>query len=97
MLTKQQNDLMTQTGPGTPAGRLLRSYWQPVAASEEMPVGGAPLPVRIMSEDFTLYRGESGAPYLLDFRSAHRGTRLPIGWVEGDAIRCRFRWCPRRT
>ena len=31
MLTQVQNDLLTQTGPGTPCGRLLRSYWQPIA------------------------------------------------------------------
>ncbi len=47
MLSTAQNDLLTQTGPGTPAGRLLRSYWQPIAAAEEMPIGGAPMPVRI--------------------------------------------------
>ena len=31
MLTKERNDLLTKTGPGTPAGELLRRYWQPVA------------------------------------------------------------------
>jgi hypothetical protein len=31
MLTKEQNDLITRTGPGTPGGDLLRRYWQPVA------------------------------------------------------------------
>jgi hypothetical protein len=34
MLTQAQNDLLTQTGPGTPCGRLLRSYWQPIATAE---------------------------------------------------------------
>jgi 5,5'-dehydrodivanillate O-demethylase len=41
-----------------------------------------------MSEDFTLYRGEAGAPHLLAFRCAHRGTQLSTGWVEGDDLRC---------
>ena len=58
-LTQAENDLLTQTGPGTPGGRLLRSYWQPVAASEEMPIGGAPMPVRIMSEDLVLFRDDA--------------------------------------
>lgn len=43
MLSQANNDLLTQTGPGTPGGRLLRSYWQPVATSEEIQVGGAPI------------------------------------------------------
>jgi 5,5'-dehydrodivanillate O-demethylase len=43
-----------------------------------------------MSEDFTLYRGESGAPHLVGFRCAHRGTQVTVGWVEGDEIRCRY-------
>src|SRR5438105_2887509 len=75
------------TGPGTLAGRYLRRFWQPVHVSRELQPGQAK-PVRIMSEDFTLYRGEDGAPHLLDFRCAHRGTQLSTGWVEGDCIRC---------
>ena len=35
MLSKEENDLLTQVGPGTPCGKLLRSYWQPAALSEE--------------------------------------------------------------
>ena len=77
------------TGPGTLAGRYLRMFWQPVYRAQDLGVGGA-VPVRIMSETFTLYRGESGKPYLLEFRCAHRGTQLSTGWVEGDSIRCRY-------
>jgi 5,5'-dehydrodivanillate O-demethylase len=43
-----------------------------------------------MSEQFTLYRGESGAPYLVAFRCAHRQTQLSVGWIENDCIRCRY-------
>jgi len=75
------------TGPGTLAGRYLRMFWQPVYASEELKPGYA-VPIRIMSEDFTLYRGDSGAAYIVDFRCAHRGTQLSLGWVEQDCIRC---------
>ena len=75
------------TGPGTLAGRFLRRFWQPVCCSYELEAGKA-LPIRIMSEDFTLYRGESGAAYLVADRCAHRGTKLSVGWVEGECIRC---------
>ena len=60
MLTQEENELLTQTGPGTPCGELMRRYWQPVALSEELPPGGAPLPVRILSEDLVLFLGEHG-------------------------------------
>ena len=56
MLSQEENDLLTRTGPGTPGGALLRRYWQPVALAEEVPANGAPLPVRIMSEDLVLFR-----------------------------------------
>ncbi|HZR98892.1 MAG TPA: Rieske 2Fe-2S domain-containing protein [Chloroflexota bacterium] len=75
------------TGPGTLAGRYMRRFWQPVYLAEELAPGQAK-PLRIMSEDFTLYRGEGGTPHVVAFRCAHRGTQLSTGWVEGDCIRC---------
>ena len=36
MISAEQNELMTRIGPGTPAGKLLRRYWQPVALVDEM-------------------------------------------------------------
>jgi 5,5'-dehydrodivanillate O-demethylase oxygenase subunit len=75
------------TGPATLAGQYLRMFWQPVFVSNELKTGCAS-PIRIMGENFTLYRGESGTPYVVDFRCAHRGTQLSVGWVEQDCIRC---------
>ncbi len=31
MLSREQNDLITLTGPGTPGGDMMRRYWHPVA------------------------------------------------------------------
>jgi len=75
------------TGPGTLAGKYLRRFWQPVYVSSELKTGYA-VPIRLMGEDFTLYRGASGAAFVVDFRCAHRGTQLSVGWVEQDCIRC---------
>ena len=36
MLSAEKNRLLTQVGPGTPMGELLRRYW--------MPIGGASAP-----------------------------------------------------
>jgi 5,5'-dehydrodivanillate O-demethylase len=78
---------LVHTGPGTLAGRFLRMFWQPVGCSYELASGQA-LPIRIMNEDLTLYRGQGGAAHLVAGRCAHRGTQLSAGWVEGDCIRC---------
>jgi 5,5'-dehydrodivanillate O-demethylase oxygenase subunit len=77
------------TGPGTLAGRYLRRFWHPIFRAEELAAGKAK-PIRVMGEDFTLYRGAGGAPHVVEFRCAHRGTQLSAGWVEGDCIRCMY-------
>jgi len=77
------------TRPGTLGGRYLRLFWHPVHKSEDLKAGWAK-PIRIMDEDFTLYRGETGNAHVVDFRCAHRGMQLSAGWVEGDCIRCRY-------
>ncbi len=88
MLTKEENDLLTQTGPGTPAGKMLRSYWQPAALSEELPAGGAPLPLRLFGEDLVMFRDELGCIGLLDLHCSHRGTDLSYGRLEDGGLRC---------
>jgi 5,5'-dehydrodivanillate O-demethylase oxygenase subunit len=80
---------LIRTGPATLAGRYLRSFWQPVVRSEDLPPGTA-LPVRIMSEDFTVYRGAGGAAHVVAGRCAHRRTRLHTGVVIDDTIRCLY-------
>ncbi len=88
MLTKEENDLVTQTGPGTPCGRLLRSYWQPAALSEELPPGAPPLPLRLFSEDLVMFRDEDGRIGLLDLHCSHRATDLSYGRIEDGGLRC---------
>lgn len=90
MLTHEDNMLICQTGPGTPGGDLLRSYWQPVALSEEVPEGGAPILVRIMSEDLTLFRDQYGRLGLVDVHCAHRAADLSYGRVEDGGLRCLY-------
>jgi phthalate 4,5-dioxygenase len=90
MLTREQNALLTQTGPGTPGGELLRRYWQPVALAEELPPGGAPLPVRLLGEDLVLFRDEQGRPGLLGLHCPHRGADLSYGRLEDGGLRCLY-------
>lgn len=88
---------LVHTGPGTLAGRYLRMFWQPVYRASDLPSGWA-VPVSLLGEHFTLYRGtapsplagERGKAHLVAFHCAHRGAQLSAGWVEGDCIRCRY-------
>ena len=75
------------TGPGTPAGKYLRRFWQPVYHCVDLRPGRA-VPLKIMNEDFTLYRSETGKVHLTEARCPHRGTMLHTGWIEGDTLRC---------
>jgi phenylpropionate dioxygenase-like ring-hydroxylating dioxygenase large terminal subunit len=90
MITKEENDLLTQTGPGTPCGNLMRRYWQPVALAKELPRAGAPVKVRIFSEDLVLFRDDQGRPGLLGIHCSHRGTDLSYGRVEDGGLRCLY-------
>ncbi|HET7199152.1 MAG TPA: Rieske 2Fe-2S domain-containing protein [Burkholderiales bacterium] len=80
---------ITSTLPGTPGGRFMRQFWTAVHRSEDLPRGQAK-PIRIMGEDYTLYRGESGRAQVFDYRCPHRGAQLHLGWVEGDDLRCLY-------
>jgi phenylpropionate dioxygenase-like ring-hydroxylating dioxygenase large terminal subunit len=86
MLSKAQNDLVTQTGPGTPGGKLLRSYWQPIATAEEMPIGGHPMPIDIMSEELVLFRDDQDRLGLIGRHCPHRATDLSYGRVENGGL-----------
>jgi len=89
MLSKEDNDLITLTGPGTKGGELLRRYWQPVALSAELEAD-VPLPVKIMGEDLVLFRDDRGRPALIGRHCPHRGVDLSYGRVEDGGLRCLY-------
>src|SRR5919107_13480 len=90
MPTQEENDLLTRVGPGAPGGEMMRRYWQPAALSEELPAGGAPLPVRLLGEDLVLFRDEQGQPGLLGLHCPHRGADLSYGRLEDGGLRCLY-------
>src|SRR3954470_8823131 len=90
MLSREQNDLITRTGKGTPAGTLMRRYWQPAALADEL-AGNRPIKaVRLLGENLVIFRDETGRYGLLDRQCAHRGTDLSFGRLENGGLRCPF-------
>lgn len=89
MLTKEDNDLVTHVGPGTPMGLLFREYWLPILLSSELPEqDGQPIRVRILGEDLVAFRATSGQVGLLVDKCSHRGAPLYYGRNEEDGLRC---------
>ncbi len=81
--------LLHQTGGNTDMGKLLRTFWHPVTLSRELPPGRARA-CKFLGEALTVYRGESGKPFLVAGHCPHRLTVLHTGWVEGDELRCMY-------
>jgi phthalate 4,5-dioxygenase len=91
MLRTEQNKFITETGPGTPMGALLRRYWVPVMHAEELPENECPpVRVKIMSERLLAWRDTQGRYALTDEFCAHRGISLWFGRNEENGLRCPY-------
>jgi 5,5'-dehydrodivanillate O-demethylase len=87
MLSTEENELLTRVGLGTPAGQMLRHYWWPIGFTEEVKTKPAPVKVRLLGEEFVLFRNSEGLG-LLGLHCSHRGTSLEFGRVEDNGLRC---------
>jgi phthalate 4,5-dioxygenase oxygenase subunit len=89
MLTREDNELLTRVGAGTPMGDMLREYWVPALLSEELPeADGRPVRVRLLCEDLVAFRDTSGRPGLVANNCPHRGASLFFGRNEEGGLRC---------
>jgi 5,5'-dehydrodivanillate O-demethylase len=89
VLTQEQNDELTQVGPGTPMGAVLRHYWYPVAFVRELDEFPSKK-VRLLGEDFALFKTPAGEYGIVDERCPHRGASLVYGIVEDGGLRCGY-------
>jgi len=83
MISREENELLCFTGPGTPMGELFRRFWLPVALSRELPQPDCPpVRLRILSEDLIAFRDTSERVGLLGRYCPHRGASLFFGRNE---------------
>src|ERR1700743_3871355 len=88
MLKQEINDLLTQTGPGTPMGDLFRQYWIPALLAKELRENsGPPVRVKLLSERLIAFRDSEGRYGLMDEFCAHRGVSLWLGRNEQGGLR----------
>lgn len=88
-MLKKENELLTRVGPGTPMGRLFRSFWIPVLLAEEVPEPDSPpAKVSVLGEHLVAFRDTNGEIGVIDAYCAHRGASLYWGRNEECGLRC---------
>lgn len=89
MLTKEQNERLTQVGPGTPMGELMRRYWQPFAMRAQLDENPT-TSIRLLGEDLVVYKDKSGSIGLIERYCPHRRVDLSYGIPEENGLRCMY-------
>ncbi len=90
MITQKENDLLTDIRPGSPAGELVRRYWQPAALVDEFSSERPLVPVTLLGEKLVAFRDERGRYGLMERHCPHRGADLCFGRLEDGGLRCSF-------
>ena len=85
-MTPEENEMLTRVGSGTPGGEMLRRYWWPVWFEEK--IANKPIMIRLLGENFVLFRDGQGKIGMLDHICAHRRASLEFGRIEEKGIRC---------
>jgi 5,5'-dehydrodivanillate O-demethylase len=89
METVEQNKILTQVGKGTPMGELMRRYWQPFAAADEIKDKWT-LRVRLLGENLVLFKDRSGKLGLIAENCPHRRASFAHGIPTERGIRCPY-------
>lgn len=90
MLTKEENETLTQVDRGTPGGEFLRRYWMPVVSAGELTDEKPIKAFRLMGEDLVVYRDKSGRYGVVAEQCPHRKASLAFGRVDAEGIRCPY-------
>lgn len=89
MLSPEDNALLTQVGPGTAMGALLRRFWLPALLESEIDEpDGAPVRLRLLGEDLVAFRDTEGRIGIIEAHCAHRRAHLYFGRNEECGLRC---------
>ncbi|MFT5539247.1 MAG: phthalate 4,5-dioxygenase oxygenase subunit [Alphaproteobacteria bacterium] len=89
MLSREENELLTRIGPGTPMGELMRRYWVPAAFSHQIATPDSPpVRTRLLCEDLVVFRDTKGRVGLFDEHCPHRRASMFFGRNEESGLRC---------
>ncbi len=90
MTSARDSETLTRVGPGTPMGEMMRQYWIPAAASNELEAGGAPMRLMLLGEKLIAFRDSDGKVGVMDHRCPHRCASLFFGRNEEGGLRCAY-------
>jgi phthalate 4,5-dioxygenase oxygenase subunit len=89
MLKREDNELLTRVGPGTPMGELFRRFWLPALLPRELPAADCdPVRLRLLGEDLVAFRDTNGRIGILHEHCPHRRASLFYGRNENCGLRC---------
>ena len=89
MLSREENELLTRTGPATATGDYFRRFWLPALLASEVPAPDCPpVRLRILGEDLVAFRDTEGHVGLIDEFCPHRRASLFWGRNEECGLRC---------
>ncbi len=82
MLSNEENELITRTGPGTPMGNAMRRYWVPACLSREIgDPDGAPVRVKLIGEELVAFRDTEGRIGLVE-EYLPTSRRVALFWAQ---------------
>lgn len=89
MLSREENELLTQTDSGTPAGHYFRRFWLPALLPREVQTPDCPpVRLRLLGEDLIAFRDTNGRVGILEEACPHRRASLFWGRNEDCGLRC---------
>ena len=89
MLSREENELLTRTASGAPAGAYFRRFWLPALMAAEVPTPDCPpVRLRMLGEDLIAFRDTKGRVGILDEACPHRRASLFWGRNEECGLRC---------
>jgi phthalate 4,5-dioxygenase len=88
-MLREDSELLTKVGPGTPMGALMRRYWIPALFSRQIAEPDCPpVRVKLLGERLVAFRDSDGRIGLLSEACPHRTASLFFGRNEQCGLRC---------
>jgi len=85
---RENGEIITRVGRGTPMGEAMRRFWLPALLSAEVLRDGPPLRLRILGEDLVAFRDTDGKVGIVDAFCPHKRAPLFFGRNEKCGLRC---------
>jgi phthalate 4,5-dioxygenase len=89
-MLREDNELLSRVGPGTPMGAFMRRFWVPAIPASELEAGGDPRHLKLLGESLVAFRADDGRIGVFDENCPHRGVSLVLAHNRDCALTCIF-------